>query len=102
MRLETRKTPQGLVVVNYSGVLRSNLFVEALVSKRHFTFEGTGATSTDLIDGTLMGVARGVEELSQGLRTLQTGLVRNYALAIALGMVLIVGIYFAAFSSLFR
>ncbi|MEZ4532099.1 MAG: NADH-quinone oxidoreductase subunit L [Thermomicrobiales bacterium] len=55
-----------------------------------------------VIDGTLMGVARGVEELSQGLRTLQTGLVRNYALAIALGMVVIVGVYFAAFSDLFR
>jgi NADH-quinone oxidoreductase subunit L len=55
-----------------------------------------------VIDGTLMGVARGVEEFSQGLRTLQTGLVRNYALAIALGMVVIVGVYFAAFSDLFR
>lgn len=55
-----------------------------------------------VIDGTLMGVARGVGEFSQGLRTVQTGLVRNYALAIALGMVVIVGVYFAAFSDLFR
>ena len=55
-----------------------------------------------VIDGTLMGIARGVDELSRGLRTLQTGLVRNYALAIALGMVVIVGVYFAAFSDLFR
>jgi NADH-quinone oxidoreductase subunit L len=55
-----------------------------------------------VIDGTLMGIARGMDELSQGLRTLQTGLVRNYALAIALGMVVIVGVYFAAFSDLFR
>jgi NADH-quinone oxidoreductase subunit L len=55
-----------------------------------------------VIDGTLMGIARGTEELSKGLRTLQTGLVRNYALAIALGMVVIVGVYFAAFSDLFR
>jgi NADH-quinone oxidoreductase subunit L len=55
-----------------------------------------------VIDGTLMGIARGVDEFSQGLRTLQTGLVRNYALAIALGMVVIVGVYFAAFSDLFR
>ncbi len=55
-----------------------------------------------IIDGTVMGSAKLVDELSQGLRTLQTGLVRNYALAIALGMVVIVGIYFAAFSSLFR
>lgn len=55
-----------------------------------------------VIDGTLMGIARGVEDLSRGLRTVQTGLVRNYALAIALGMVIIVGVYFAAFSDLFR
>jgi NADH-quinone oxidoreductase subunit L len=55
-----------------------------------------------VIDGTVLGIARGVDELGQGLRTLQTGLVRNYALAIALGMVVIVGIYFAAFSDLFR
>jgi NADH-quinone oxidoreductase subunit L len=55
-----------------------------------------------VIDGTLMGIARGVEEFSQGLRTIQTGLVRNYALAIALGMVVIVGVYFAAFSDVFR
>jgi outer membrane receptor protein involved in Fe transport len=52
--LYTRKTPQDLSVVNYSGVLSSNFFVEALFSQRHFTFEGDGATSTDLIDGTLM------------------------------------------------
>jgi len=55
-----------------------------------------------VIDGTILGIARGVDELSRGLRTLQTGLVRNYALAIALGMVVIVGVYFAAFSDLFR
>ena len=55
-----------------------------------------------VIDGTLMGVARGFDEFSRGLRTVQTGLVRNYALAIALGMVVIVGVYFAAFSDLFR
>lgn len=59
--LETRKTPQDLFVVNYSGVIGRNLFVEALFSKRRFTFEGTGATSTDLIDGTLMvDAARGL------------------------------------------
>ena len=55
-----------------------------------------------VIDGTVMSLAWIFAELSQLLRTLQTGLVRNYALAIALGMVVIVGVYFAAFSSLFR
>lgn len=59
--LETRQTPQDLFVVNYSGAVRSNLFIEALFSKRRFTFEGTGARSTDLIDGTLMvDAARGL------------------------------------------
>jgi outer membrane receptor protein involved in Fe transport len=52
--LYTRKTPQDLSVVNYNGILSSNLFVEALFSQRHFTFEGDGAQSTDLVDGTLM------------------------------------------------
>lgn len=52
--LYTRKTPQDLMVVSYSGVIKSNFFVEALFSKRHFTFEGDGARSTDRIDGTLM------------------------------------------------
>ncbi len=59
--LETRELPQDLLVVNYSGVLRANLFVEALYSRRQFTFIGTGATSRDLIDGTLMvDAARGL------------------------------------------
>jgi outer membrane receptor protein involved in Fe transport len=52
--LETRKTPQDLYVVSYSGVITPTFFVEGLVSRRHFTFEGSGAKSTDLIDGTLM------------------------------------------------
>jgi hypothetical protein len=52
--LETRKLPQDLYVVNYSGVITPTFFVEGLVSKRHFTFQGSGAKSTDLIDGTLM------------------------------------------------
>lgn len=41
--LYTRKTPQDLSVVSYTGVLSSRLFVEALFSQRHFTFEGDGA-----------------------------------------------------------
>lgn len=55
-----------------------------------------------IIDGSIMALATGVSVLSQNLRRVQTGLVSNYALAIALGMVVIVGIYLAAFSSLFR
>ncbi|MEZ4498527.1 MAG: hypothetical protein R2839_00380 [Thermomicrobiales bacterium] len=54
------------------------------------------------IDGILMGIAGGLTWLSSQLRRVQTGLVSNYALAIALGMVVIVGVYFAAFSDLIR
>jgi NADH-quinone oxidoreductase subunit L len=55
-----------------------------------------------IIDATVNGVAKGIGAVSQGLRQVQTGLVANYALAIALGMVLLVGVYLAGFSTLFR
>ncbi len=55
-----------------------------------------------VIDAAVNGVATGISATSQRLRTVQTGLVANYALAIALGMVLIVGVYLAGFSNLFR
>ena len=52
--LENRETPQDLFTLNYTGILASNLFVEGRYSARQFTFIGSGAKSTDLIDGTLM------------------------------------------------
>ncbi len=55
-----------------------------------------------VIDAAVNGVAAGIGGISQRLRHVQTGFVANYALAIALGMVLLVGVYFAGFSSLFR
>jgi len=55
-----------------------------------------------IIDATVNGVAYGISGLSQRLRHVQTGLVANYALVIALGMVVMVGVYLAAFSNLFR
>jgi NADH-quinone oxidoreductase subunit L len=55
-----------------------------------------------VIDAAVNGVATGIAATSQRLRHVQTGLVANYALAIALGMVLIVGVYLAGFSNLFR
>ncbi|MGI8476007.1 MAG: NADH-quinone oxidoreductase subunit L [Thermomicrobiales bacterium] len=55
-----------------------------------------------VIDATVNGIASGVSGFSQRLRHVQTGLVANYALAIALGMVVMVGVYLAAFSNLFR
>jgi NADH-quinone oxidoreductase subunit L len=53
-----------------------------------------------IIDGTVNGLARGTLNASQTLRKVQTGVVSNYALAIALGMVVIIGIYLVGFSSL--
>ncbi len=55
-----------------------------------------------VIDGTVNGMAKLVTGSSARLRTVQTGLVANYALAIALGLVVIIGVYFAAFSDLIR
>jgi len=55
-----------------------------------------------IIDASVNGVATGLGALSQRLRHVQTGLVANYALAIALGMVLMVGVYLGLFSNLFR
>jgi len=55
-----------------------------------------------IIDATVNGIAYGFTGLSQRLRHVQTGLVANYALTIALGMVIMVGVYLAAFSNLFR
>ena len=52
--LYTRELPQNLFTVGYSGVITPSLFVEGRYSARHFSFIGSGATSTDLIDGTLL------------------------------------------------
>ncbi|MFN8591765.1 MAG: NADH-quinone oxidoreductase subunit L [Thermomicrobiales bacterium] len=57
---------------------------------------------TRIIDGAVNGVAVGIGAVSQRLRHVQTGLVTNYALAIALGMVVLVGIYLGLSSTLFR
>jgi hypothetical protein len=52
--LGTRTLPERLYAGSYSGTLTNKLFVEALVSKRTLEFRGSGAKSTDLIDGTLL------------------------------------------------
>jgi len=57
---------------------------------------------TRIIDGAVNGVGLGIGAVSQRLRHVQTGLVTNYALAIALGMVVLVGIYLGLSSTLFR
>ena len=55
-----------------------------------------------IIDGAVNGVAYGIGAVSQRLRHVQTGLVANYALAIALGMVVLLGVVLAGFSNLFQ
>ena len=43
----------------------------------------------DVIDGAVNGIGRAFQRAGGGLRKVQTGLVRNYALAIVLGAVLL-------------
>jgi outer membrane receptor for ferrienterochelin and colicin len=52
--LGTRRLPERLYAVNYSGTVTPQLAFEALVSKRTLQFIGSGAKSTDLIEGTLL------------------------------------------------
>ncbi len=52
--LYTRKIPQNLLSVNYTGVLSPNFFVEANFARRQFTFINSGSQFTDLIKGTLL------------------------------------------------
>ncbi|RPH54371.1 hypothetical protein EHM82_06970, partial [bacterium] len=52
--LVTRETPQELWSVNYTGTFGDNLLLTAQYSEREFTFIGSGAKSTDRIDGTLL------------------------------------------------
>lgn len=44
------KQPIELLVANYNGVLASNLFLEAQVSRKKFSFVNSGGTSSDIID----------------------------------------------------
>jgi len=44
-----------------------------------------------VVDGAVNGIAELISGSSQGLRKVQTGYVRNYALAVALGVVVILG-----------
>jgi outer membrane receptor for ferrienterochelin and colicin len=52
--LVNRETPQELWSVNYTGTFTDNLLLTAQYSERQFTFVGSGATSRDLILGTLL------------------------------------------------
>jgi outer membrane receptor protein involved in Fe transport len=52
--LHTRELPQNLLSIHYSGALKSNFFLEGQYSTRKFSFENSGATTTDLIRGTVL------------------------------------------------
>ncbi len=52
--LDNRELPQDLVTGSYNGVFGSHFTVEGRISSRHFSFIGSGAPSTDLIQGTLL------------------------------------------------
>lgn len=52
--LVNRETPQTLLSGNYTGIISQNLFLTAQYSEREFLFVGSGATSRDIINGTLM------------------------------------------------
>jgi outer membrane receptor for ferrienterochelin and colicin len=52
--LDNRQLPQDLFTANYNGILSNAVMVEARVSSRHFSFIGSGAPTTDLIEGTLL------------------------------------------------
>ena len=52
--LHTRQMPQDVLSLHYSGTLKANLFVEAQYSSRQFSFENSGGTSRDIIDGTVL------------------------------------------------
>jgi outer membrane receptor for ferrienterochelin and colicin len=52
--LYDRSLPENLTSFNYTGVMSTNFFVEGTVSRRRQKAVGSGATSTDLITGTLV------------------------------------------------
>jgi NADH-quinone oxidoreductase subunit L len=56
----------------------------------------------EIIDGTVNGVATAVSYTSERWRRAQTGLLSNYALAIGLGTVVIIGAFLVFGSSLFQ
>ena len=79
--------------------LYDKIFVKPLRAFAQFLWQ---VVDVRIIDGAVNGVGYGIGAASQRLRRVQTGLVTNYALAIALGMVVLLGIYLALSSTLFR
>ncbi len=48
------ETPEALTSVNYTGILKANLFVEAQYSQRQLSFIGSGSRFTDIERGTII------------------------------------------------
>jgi NADH-quinone oxidoreductase subunit L len=83
----------------YIDELYNAIFVRPL---RAFSVFLWRVVDVGVIDAAVNGVAFGIGAIAQRLRHVQTGLVANYALAIALGMAILVGVYLAGFSNLFQ
>ncbi len=70
------------------------LYGATFVSGTRSLARGLWNFDAHVIDGAVNGVAAMAAALSRGARKLQTGLVHNYALILAIGMVLMVALYF--------
>jgi NADH-quinone oxidoreductase subunit L len=70
------------------------LYAATIVAGTRALARGLWSFDMRAIDGTVNGIAAMAVALSRGARKLQTGLVHNYALALAIGMVLMLALYF--------
>ncbi|MGZ5444047.1 MAG: TonB-dependent receptor [Thermoanaerobaculia bacterium] len=52
--LSKQDTPEHLLSLHYSGIVRTNLLIEGQYSQRELKFENSGSQFTDLLRGTLM------------------------------------------------
>jgi NADH-quinone oxidoreductase subunit L len=57
------------------------------------SFEGVAAFDRTVIDGGAVGVAGVVQRIGRGLRHVQTGFVRSYALGVAAGVIVLLGYF---------
>jgi NADH-quinone oxidoreductase subunit L len=61
-------------------------------------FEGVAAFDRTVIDGGAVGVGKLVALVGRGLRHVQTGFVRSYALGVAAGVVVVLGYFLTRLS----
>jgi NADH-quinone oxidoreductase subunit L len=67
-------------------------FYDATIGRplEHLAVFSDAVIEDEVIDGGVMGLAAGIVHSSQGVRKIQSGFVRHYALAMALGLAVIV------------